>query len=582
MREDLSYFEMRAQFFSKEQNQRVAFKMADLEKIWFCTKKNVKRKLKKYELAGKLSYEPGQGRGVHSVLKFVHPFQEEVEEFIKSSVEREHLEQIVHLLQLPIPKQWITSFSEEVKSLFGFQSPHENKDVLRTLIARNLTTLDPLYSSVTFECHIINQLGDTLVTYNQKEDRIEPHLAHHWREDNDYKIWTFYLRKGIKFHHQKHLTSKDVKYTFDRFNEKYSPHKWLTADVMEVEIMSPFSVRFHLKESNPFFLRYISSVNLVILPCDMIFDEHKWIGTGPFKLKERTDNKLIIEANNDYFLERPLLDEIQFWRVPIESAGKSTFEILTETNPIKPIKKQDIEVGFRFLAFNFNRSSVVDNLLFRKAIYHLLDMEKMWGDLNRKNLVPSTSYFPWKSTTPVKDNDKVEEYLKGSDYKGEILSLYALNYPAAIEEARWFSQVAKEKGINLEIKLFDLEGLFAKSIEEDAHMILLGDVSSIDYQLSFLGAFYNESLLFRRFFNEEQWSLIDKKLKLIKKASTNEDRERIMELVEQFLYEQRMIVFLHHPIRTRLFNPMIKDIEVASFAQINFQKLWVEPEEKDS
>ncbi|MFU2104480.1 ABC transporter substrate-binding protein [Paenibacillus larvae] len=62
----------------------------------------------------------------------------------------------------------------------------------------------------------MQHLFNTLVRYNEKSRKLEPELAHHWESDGQQKIWTFYLRKGIYFHHGREMTAGDIKYTFDR------------------------------------------------------------------------------------------------------------------------------------------------------------------------------------------------------------------------------------------------------------------------------------------------------------------------------------------------------------------------------
>ena len=208
---DYSYLQMRALLYQREKENAVSFKLEELEDLWYCTKKNVKRKLKKFENQQLLSYKPGKGRGKWSCLHFNHDFQIEVEVVVKEYMDNNQFEEIIHILQLPIPKAWITNVSKDVQEIFGLQSLTESKDILRTILTRDITTLDPLYTSVTLENYLIKQFGDTLVVYDKEKDTIKPHLAHHWIVDQQSMEWTFYLRKGVRFHHQGFLTSEDMR-----------------------------------------------------------------------------------------------------------------------------------------------------------------------------------------------------------------------------------------------------------------------------------------------------------------------------------------------------------------------------------
>lgn len=578
MIKDFDYFQMRAYFYPKEKQNSVNFKLQELESLWFCTQKNVKRKLKNYQDVGRCTYIPGKGRGNSSQLIFALPFQKEVSTAVEHLVQSDQLEDLIQLLQLPIPKPWIANVSTEIQNLLGWHSNHESKDILRTVITRNLTTLNPLLTSVNFETFLIHQLGDTLVIYDDKKDKTLPHLAHHWEVSDDQLQWTFYLQKGVRFHNQHFFTSQDIKYTFERFNHERSPHMWLLEDVKTIECPSPFMIRFHLKHKNPFFLRNLSSHNLVILPANEPFDENRWIGTGPFQMKKRTDSLLILEAFNDYFQPRPFLDAIEFYRVSKEAAPFITFEVEGPGNSDPTIRRQTDEVGFRFLAFNFNKESILSNHAFRQAMYHLIDIKKMWADLKRADLKEATSYFYWKSKPQIKIKEQIKLLIDKSGYGGETLTIFTLVYPRYQEEANWIKREAKKYGIHVEIKTYRIEDLYDPSIEE-ADMIFMGEVASNDHHLSFIGAFLNKALIFNRFLSKAQLDTLENYFDEIKQEASSEKRENLIDMVETYLRAEHLLIYLYHPVKGRIFHPMIKDIEFESFGFVDFRKLWFKPED---
>lgn len=577
---EISYFQLRAYLYPKEQNQYATFTLNELENVWFCTRKNVKRKIKQLEEEGRFNYSPGKGRGNPSSIHFHEHFQDEVERFVYQCVQKDQLDRIVKLFQLPIPKTWISNVSEQVQELFGFLSSKGNKDTLRTGIARNLSTLDPIYSSVTLENHLIDQLSDTLVKYDEDLDEIVPHIAHHWHVENDNRKWTFYLRKGVRFHHHKTLTSEDVHHTFNRFMECDSPMSWMVQDIKSIKCPTPFKVVITLHHSNPFFIRYVSSVNLAILPSDTTFDESKWIGTGPFKLIEIDDQKIVLEAFDYYFLERSLLDRIEFWRVPMGAAKAMSFQIGEGSTNREPDKYEEVEVGFRFLIFNFRSppSPLVHDPLLREAIYHILDMNKIWEDLDREEKLKgkiATSFHPWRSNPIPKEPDKIHQLLQSSPYQGEELQLYSLNFPQAIEEAQWLIDEAKQYGIHFNLHTFSLDSLYQENVHQNADLSFMGEVASTDIYLSFLGAFYNKALKFRKLLSDEHLDFIDRKLEDFKHQTTTLAQVAIMENIEAYLRDHHLVIFQYHPLKKRAFDPMIRDIRFQSFGYVDFQKLWI-------
>lgn len=570
-----TYFQMRAYFYSREENQSVTFKLKELESLWFCTQKNVKRKLQQFANEKKLIYIPGKGRGNPSQIEFHCPFQQEIEAEVLKLIQYDKLEDVIFLLQLPIPKTWITNVSKEVQTLFGIHVSEHTRDTLRTIYTRKLTTLDPLYTSITFETFLIHQLGDSLITYDKESDSLQPHLAHTWEGEAENKVWTFHLRKGVRFHNGHVLTSEDVKYTFERFlTRPTSPHYWFVEDIEEIDCLSPFTVCFKLRRSNPLFPRYMSSLNLAILPINEPFNENKWIGTGPFRMKKRTDTTLVLQAFDDYFLARPLLDEIEIYRMSPDTTNSMSYEINQTETSNTHLHKQDIEVGFHFLAFNFNRDTIVQNASFREAIYHLMDTKKLWTDLGRSNLQESSSYFFWKSKQQPKNHSYVKTLLKKAEYNGELITVYTLKKQNYIEDADWFKKEAIKVGVQVDIKTFTLDEYYDPFLE-DADLLFMGEAASTDYHLSFIGTFLNKASIFNRFFSLEQLVHLNIYFENIKHAETSVDREFWIEKAESYIRKENLFLFLYHPIKNRTFHPMIKDIQFESFGYVDFRKLWI-------
>ncbi|MEI5907444.1 ABC transporter substrate-binding protein [Bacillus spongiae] len=568
------YFTMRAHFLEREANGRCFFKLRELEQLWFCSLKNVKRILRQFEELDKITYLPGAGRGNPSEMIFSHPLQIEVEEFMKDCIENGKLDQVAQLLRLPIPKSWLLKVSSDIREMFGYQQGTESKDVLHSFISRDFTTLDPLKVSISFESHLIEYLGDTLVKYDRKKDRILPHLAHHFESEEDDRKWTFHLRKGVFFHHQKPLTSNDVAYTIERIiNSDESSHQWLTGDIEKVDCPHPYKVIITLNKKNPFFLRYIASPHFCILPSNQPFNEEEWIGTGPFSLKERTENKMVLEAFDHYFLERPLLDELHFYKVSHDAATIVDFTV--QNSPSDEVRsKHEIETGFRFLMFNLRKQTVVQHPSVRKALYHLMDIEQLATDLNWDQWVEASSFVNSRSSPQKKDPTAIPALLAEAGYNGEPLSLYHMNYQKASDLANWFKEQGEKYGITFVLQSYTFHDFYCRDIDQKADLIFMGEVSSLDPHLSFLGAFYNDTLLFRRMFPLDSLQWINRKLETFKQVDS-ENREVIMSEIEAHIRENDLLIFQHHPIKTRTFHPLIKDVKIHSFGHFDFSKLWI-------
>ena len=96
-----------------------------------------------------------------------------------------------------------------------FKSPHPDTLVVATI--GDVDTLDPAWNYESAGDEIIMNTYDQLVTYDgPNATEFVPALATKWEISDDGKTYTFYIRKGVKFHNGDELTPEDVAYTFQR------------------------------------------------------------------------------------------------------------------------------------------------------------------------------------------------------------------------------------------------------------------------------------------------------------------------------------------------------------------------------
>jgi peptide/nickel transport system substrate-binding protein len=155
-------------------------------------------------------------------------------------------------------------------------------------------------------------------TLTWKDERgVIPWLADSWSKSYDAKTWTFYLHRGVKWSDGEPFTADDVKFTFDYVKEH--PQKWYGAEEVDhVEVLDPYTVRIHLKESRPAFIEDVAG-SAPMIP------EHIWkdvdepnkfrgdeavTGTGPLRLVEYVPEQgyYEYEANTGCFKGKPLID----------------------------------------------------------------------------------------------------------------------------------------------------------------------------------------------------------------------------------------------------------------------------------
>ena len=80
-----------------------------------------------------------------------------------------------------------------------------------------ITSLDPAKGFEVIGSGVMTHVYDKLLDFPAgKFDKPEPSLAESWKVSLDGLVWTFNLRKDVKFHSGNPMTSEDVVYSFQR------------------------------------------------------------------------------------------------------------------------------------------------------------------------------------------------------------------------------------------------------------------------------------------------------------------------------------------------------------------------------
>jgi peptide/nickel transport system substrate-binding protein len=205
--------------------------------------------------------------------------------------------------------------------------------VLRVRIGADMTALDPAklfnIENQTIAKHVFNGL----VRYEyEKSAAIVPDLAEKWELSSDGKTYTFFLRKGVKWHKgYGELTAEDVKFSYDRVLDPAtaSRYKGEFKLVEAVEIVDPHTVRIRLKSKYPGFLNKVAAYNQGFVvsrkAMEKLGDQYQTapIGTGPFVFESwAPKNQVVLIANKDYFLGAPKLDRLVFRVIQEETTAE--------------------------------------------------------------------------------------------------------------------------------------------------------------------------------------------------------------------------------------------------------------------
>src|SRR4051794_38779753 len=129
------------------------------------------------------------------------------------------------------------------------------------------------------------------LTYSEQNLKLAPWLATSWKPNKNASQWTFQLRKGVKFHDGREMTSKDVVATYKRLVSKKSAAASAFKGVLSasgIKAKGDYAVVFDLDAPTASF-PYLTSQTTYqgpILPFDYKVGtyEKTFPGTGPYKI----------------------------------------------------------------------------------------------------------------------------------------------------------------------------------------------------------------------------------------------------------------------------------------------------------
>jgi len=137
------------------------------------------------------------------------------------------------------------------------------------------------------------------------DGKITPLLAESWSTDPDGKVYTFKLKKGVKFHDGEAFDSSDVKFSFERAKAPGSTNKAKKAvfdNISRIDTPDPQTVIVVLDNADGNFLFRMGENTAVILdPKSAPTTATKPIGTGPFKFDAWAKGSSITLVKNEQF-----------------------------------------------------------------------------------------------------------------------------------------------------------------------------------------------------------------------------------------------------------------------------------------
>jgi peptide/nickel transport system substrate-binding protein len=324
-------------------------------------------------------------------------------------------------------------------------------------------TLDPPRADDGESVVVMDNIYDSLVRYSDDATKIEPSLAEKWSVSADGKTWTFELAKGVKFHDGTDFNPDAVVWNFERLLKKDHPfhdadfvNTELYAAIEKVEATGPQTVTFTLSHPVAAFLGNLTVYTARIISPEAMkklgpkgFADHP-VGTGAFVFKSwKRDEKIVLEANKDYFKGRPNLDAVVLVAIKENAARLNQLKAgklhvmdglaptgakeVTADAKLQLLRQTGMNVGY--LAFNCEKKPW-DDARVRRALALAVDPGRIvttnfqgMGTVARNPMPPFILGWDGSSPEPVSKKEEAKKLLADAGVKDLKVELLHMSTP---------------------------------------------------------------------------------------------------------------------------------------------------------
>lgn len=218
--------------------------------------------------------------------------------------------------------------------------------IFRFKSSEKIATLLPVSSSSIYTQRVASQIFETLLTIDPESEKVVPGLAESYSVNPDATVFTFKIRKGVKFHEDecfdgdsRELNAQDIKNTLDFACSKTIENEihWMLINVIKgakknydsskkgvvskgvsgVKVIDKNTLTIELEYPFIGFDKLLAHRSLGVFPKEA-FDKYDDeigkhpVGTGPFMLENWEEEKIILSRNPNYWKKDEFGNQLPF------------------------------------------------------------------------------------------------------------------------------------------------------------------------------------------------------------------------------------------------------------------------------
>ena len=402
------------------------------------------------------------------------------------------------VLALVAPVQWAMA-----------ETPQKGGNLVVCQPAEPPSGLDPTAgTSAAIDRIVYANIYEGLVKTNSKGEFI-PGLATKWEVSPGGRIYTFYLRKGVKFHNGEPFNAQVAKWNLERAMSEGTKnvHSEYFRVIGKIETMDDYSLVCYLKDVDALFIAHMAEGDAVMLPMKG-YENAKTqpIGTGPFQFVKwvRGDRVEMTRFAGYWNPALPYLDNVTFKFIGDASAQITALkagdidvlgwisapESAAELSKDKRFKVYAGTTTGEVIMSTNNKAKPFDNKLVRQAVAYAIDRQTVvdlvmfgYGTPIGSHWSPSTPYYVDLTGKFAYNPKKAKELLAQAGYPNgfeatiQLPSIYSYSKRAGEVIADMLGQV----GIKLKIEIVDW-GFWIDRIfkQKDFQLTMIGHVEAWD------------------------------------------------------------------------------------------------------
>jgi len=483
--------------------------------------------------------------------------------------------------------------------------------------------LNPVIANDSASGTINDMVFNGLVKYD-KDIRLIGDLAEKWNVTNGGKTITFHLRKGVKWHDGVEFTAEDCLFTYQKFMDPKvaTPYSSSYMDVAKAEIVNRYTFRVTYKEP---FSPALESWAAGMIPKHLLEGKdintdafnRKPIGTGPYRFKEWiAGQKIVLEANPDYFEGRPNIDTFLYRIIPdsttmfqellsggVDMMGLTPLQYLrkSETRRIREHydKFRYPANAYTYLGYNLT-NPLFGSIAVRQALSYAIDRQSIIDGILLGLGKPCTgpfSYVSWAYNPDARsysyDPGRARRMLaeegwqvgsqdgmlakNGKPFRFTILTNQGNN--ERIHAAEIIQQNLKAVGIDVSIRVMEWQAFLEQIDKRSFDAIILGwsmgrdpDLYDIWHSSKTKKGEYN----FIGYKNAE----VDRLLVEGRRTFDLKKRKKIYYRIHEILAEEQPYAFLYVPDALPIVHRRFKGIEVAPLGIMYNFIHWYVPKDR--